>query len=205
MLLDNNLLAPISRNMSQMHSLLTAEQTELDIAEAEVVHQTDQLYIGYVDSEISRYERMFAIVNTSGSIEQRRNRIIAKLNTRSPATVKTIERIVEVITGAPCSIEEHYDKYAMTLRYRTDGDYIALQQDVKDAVDEIKPAHIAYMMMYQMPITAPLFTASHHTTATRIKVLPYMPSNIATQPTSSAMYAVAKTGTTIKIQPKGVI
>lgn len=203
MLYDDNVLSPLSANMSQMKDLLNAEQSELFKFEAKVKHETDQLFICSASTGLARYEKMFALPVSAEEIQKRRNKIIAKLNTRSPATVANIKGVVEVITGKPCDIIEFYSDYMFSIKFQSDyGDYIKLLDDIKGAVDEIKPAHLGYKAIFLVPTTAPLYTAMHHTVATRISIAPYLPHDIAAPPAATSMGAFAKTGMRITIQAK---
>lgn len=145
-LLDDNLLSPLVLNMVQMADLLKAEQSELDRFSYEVEQQRNQLYLCTCDRELARYERMFALpINTSLNIPERRKKLIAKLNSRASATVKTIKDIVTIVTNEECEIVEHFSEYRFTaMLLFKDTTFYHSFTELTSQICEIKPAHLAF-------------------------------------------------------------
>lgn len=145
-LLDDNLLSPLVLNMVQMTDLLQAEQSEFDRFTIEVEQQKNQLYICTCDRELSRYEKMFALpINASLSILERRTKLIAKLNSRASATVKTMIEIVSIVTNEECEIHEHFSEYRFTVKMIFDDSTLYHNfAEVVRQISEIKPAHLDF-------------------------------------------------------------
>lgn len=108
-----------------------------------------------------------------------------------------------ILTAMPCTIEERYSQYAFVIKFSTDKPNIAdIMRAVKSQIDEMKPAHLTYFMIYLLKSEpATIYTGARHTIATRIKVLPYLPGDIVT--TGNILpVSFVKYGATIKINPR---
>lgn len=125
--------------------LLEAEQQELDLFENYVELIRDQVYIYTSSLYLSRYEKMFGLeTNESLSFQERSARILAKLNSRSNSTVEAIKNVVSAISKSPTEIDEYFDRYTFMIDIIRDNDQIISIEDVKYAVNTIKPAHLDY-------------------------------------------------------------
>lgn len=128
--------------------LLEAEQNELDIFNDYVEMMRNQTSISTSSIYLERYERMFGLnVNASLTDQERIGRILAKLNTRTNSTVQAIKTVVSSITGCPTDIEEYYNQYAFMIDVLRDNNVIINIEDIKEAVEIIKPAHLAFAIM----------------------------------------------------------
>ena len=133
--------------------LLEAEQNEIDLLEDYVELIRNQVYISSASIYLDRYEKMFGLeVNESLSVQERSAKILAKLNTRTNSTVEAIKTVVSSISKCSTDIEEYYDSYTFMIDIIRDNNDIINIEDIKFAVDIIKPAHLAYriQMCYKM-------------------------------------------------------
>lgn len=63
---------------------------------------------------LPRHERLFELpVNTTESLEARRAKVLAKLNTRGTTTVEAIREMVSIVTGSEGAVVEHFSQYAI--------------------------------------------------------------------------------------------
>ena len=75
------------RTMEQMADLLQTEQTELTQTQRTIAALEQQLNISTSTFLLPRHERLFELpVNTTESLEARRAKVLAKLNTRGTTT-----------------------------------------------------------------------------------------------------------------------
>lgn len=113
---DRFMLPKRVRTMEQMADLLAAEQAELDQTQRTIAALENQLTISTSTHLLPRHERLFALpVNTTESLEVRRARVLAKLNTRGTTTVRAIRDMVEIITGREGDVIEHFEDYAFSV------------------------------------------------------------------------------------------
>lgn len=128
--------------------LLEAEQNELDRFTDYVEMMRNQTSISTASIYLERYEKMFGLnVNNALTDQERIGRILAKLNTRTNSTVQAIKTVVSSITGCSTDIEEYYDQYSFMIDVLRDNDQLINIEDIKDAVEIIKPAHLAFTVM----------------------------------------------------------
>ena len=87
------------RTMEQMADLLQAEQTELTQMQRTIAALEQQLNISTSTFLLPRHESLFELpVNTTESLEARRAKVLAKLNTRGTTTVEAIREMVSIVT-----------------------------------------------------------------------------------------------------------
>lgn len=134
------------RTMEQMADLLDAEQAELTQTQRTVAALENQLTVSTSTYLLPRHERIYDIpINTAESLEVRRARVLAKLNTRGSTTVEAIKEMVRIVTGCEGDVEEHFSDYAFTVIVHlllTSGNPDL--QELARQIDEIKPAHLVF-------------------------------------------------------------
>ena len=140
---DRFMLPKRVRTMEQMADLLAAEQAELDQTQRTIVALENQLTISTSTHLLPRHERLFALpVNTTESLEVRRARVLAKLNTRGTTTVRAIRDMVEIITGREGDVIEDY-AFSVLIKLLP-ADATADVQELIRQIEEIKPAHLLF-------------------------------------------------------------
>ncbi len=128
----------------QMKELLQTEQTELDLICSYIEELKKELNINSCTNLIDRYERIFNLnANSSDSLEERRTKIIAKLNARGMTTVESIEEIAELLTECKCTVTEDYGNYQFIVNI----EFLPSEESKKlkyllVQIDEVKPAHL---------------------------------------------------------------
>lgn len=141
------------RTMEPMGDLLAAEQAELDRTQRSIAAQEKQLTISTSTYLLPRHERLFALpVNTAESLEVRRARVLAKLNTRGTTTVPAICDLVKIFTGQRGVVEEHFGLYAFSVFIELPaGVSTACVQELIRQIEVIKPAHLLLQAMISFP------------------------------------------------------
>lgn len=135
-------------NNSDVLELLHAEQEELDFFFDYVELMRNQTAISSASIYLGRYERMFGLeVSPALSESERIGRILAKLNTRTNSTVDAIKTVVSSVTGCDTDIEELYDRYTFMIDVLRDNEQLINIEDIKAAVEIIKPAHLAFSII----------------------------------------------------------
>ncbi len=135
-------------NNPDVLELLHAEQEELDFFFDYVELMRNQTAISSASIYLDRYERMFGLeVSPALSNSERIGRILAKLNTRTNSTVEAIKTVVSSITGCDTGIKEYYDRYTFMIDVLRDNEQLINIEDIKAAVEIIKPAHLAFSII----------------------------------------------------------
>ncbi len=139
-------LSPLESSMCQMGELLDAEQEEIAFLLNELGKIYNRLYVKSADITGIRYwEDEYAIPhNDDLTIEQRRARVLAKINSSISATKKMLEDLVKQVLGADSvTIIEYPNEYRFVIYVNTK----IFEENMKiadDAVDEARPAHLVY-------------------------------------------------------------
>lgn len=147
-LTDNFMLPRRVRTMEQMADLLAAEETELAQAQRVIDAMFNQLAVGTSTFLLPRHERIFGLpVNTEESMEVRRARVLARLNTRGVTTVQTILEMVRIIAGREGEVTEHFEDYSFSVTvHMLISDGTAGLRELIRQLDEVKPAHLLFDM-----------------------------------------------------------
>ena len=121
---DRFMLPKRVRTMKQMADLLAAEQAELDQTQHTITALENQLIVSTSTYLLSRHEKLFALpVNTTESLEERRARVLARLNTHGITTIQAIKNLVEIMTGTKPEVVEHFDNMLLTSSYKIRVDF----------------------------------------------------------------------------------
>ncbi|MDE5698176.1 MAG: YmfQ family protein [Lachnospiraceae bacterium] len=133
------------REMREMALLLNVDQVEVDRMEAYIGEVIRQFCISSATYSIADWEREFGIEkNSTLTLEQRRAQVLAKLNTRTTATIKMIENLVVTVLGnKSVEIVENYQDYSFSVVIRSDY-VLENMMMAKSAVHNARPAHLGY-------------------------------------------------------------
>ena len=155
-------------NNPDVLELLHAEQEELDFFFDYVELMRNQTAISSASIYLDRYERMFGLeVSPALSDPERIGRILAKLNTRTNSTVDAIKTVVSSVTGCDTDVEEFYDMYTFMINVLRDNEQLINIEDIKAAVEIIKPAHLAFSIIMcwkwtvGIKVNATIYIVSH--------------------------------------------
>lgn len=136
------------RTMQPMDDLLASEDIELELLHQTILHKEAQLFICTAEEELPRYERCFALpTNPSLPTEERRKRIIAKMNARAPCTFEFMRTTIENLTGLKVSIEELYSAYALCFTVHLNDLYELDLPMIKSQIAQLRPAHLTFQVL----------------------------------------------------------
>lgn len=140
---DYHLLSPQSRAIleSTVRAALEAREAVLDTA--------DQLWVSTATWGLPLWEELLAITPESGaSDEARRRAITAKMRGAGTCNQEMVSNVCQAITGFRCLVLEHPESYTFSLVLvgDTPGFVDVPTQDIIDAVEPIKPAHLQFII-----------------------------------------------------------
>ncbi len=142
---------PFVAQMREIAELFLAEQPELDKMEADIADLLRQFYIKSATWSLDQWEDEFGIErNTSLTLMQRRARVLAKLNSNPPATVRMLENLVfQILTANAVTIVEHPSQYSFDIY--VNSDYLIDTFEIADeAVRLARPAHLSYKFINRL-------------------------------------------------------
>ena len=133
------------REMREMALLLNVDQVEIDRMEAYIEELIRQFWIASATYSIADWEKEFGIEkNSTLTLGQRKAQVLAKLNTRTTATVKMIENLVMKVLGHErVEIVENYQDYSFSVVVRSDY-VLENMMMARSAVHNARPAHLGY-------------------------------------------------------------
>lgn len=141
-----NSLSPLEAEMKQMADLLGVEQEELNLLLKEIEKMYLRLRVKSADEDgITLWETEYGIQhNTALTIEQRRAKVLAKMNSGLSATKEMLENLVKQILDADdVKIVEYPAEYRFEIYVHTQF-FEENMMIADDAVSEARPAHLAY-------------------------------------------------------------
>lgn len=137
---------------------------------------TDQLYVNTATWGLVEWEKFAGVKNTSGTIEQRRAKVIAKLKAKGTTTLEALTNLCKLYVSK-VEIEELYSEYALMLTLVETQDsfnpIIYNLDDIDDAIWEIKPAHLNHYFNFSQSRKLGIKTSYEDIT------IKYMPCNSA--------------------------
>lgn len=130
--------------MQEMAELFHAEQPELDRMKSDLEDIVKQFYAKTATFSLGRWEKDLGLsADSSLTTEQRRARIIAKMNMRTPATVKMLENLVlQILDADRVFIKEYPSDYSFVVY--VEKEYLIELGIAEDAVYYARPAHLDY-------------------------------------------------------------
>ena len=125
--------------------ILDVESEEHKLSIATIEDLFDQLFVETATWGLTRWEKLLDLQpSPSDSYEQRRNRILLRLQKCRTSTVAAMEELASRYVSEETSvkIEEYARQYRFKLQLQ-DG-YVKYWSDLRNALELYKPAHLAY-------------------------------------------------------------
>lgn len=94
--------------------------------------------------------------NTEWTYDRRRQNVINRISNRAPMNPYKMGQIVSVAAGADARVEEHTGKNHFTVYISSRADLIN-EDLVKREIDNAKPAHLIYTILYEQYIESELY------------------------------------------------
>ncbi|KOR82520.1 YmfQ family protein [Paenibacillus solani] len=138
-------------DIREMKAIADAEGPELDKLTQELDDQLDQYYPETATWTLSRYEQDLNIpVNLSKPIEQRRSVIISKMRGSGKVSASMLKNVAQAYDRGSIEVSVQPSEYRVTIHFRDTFGIPPNLGDLKSAIEEIKPAHIAidYALRY---------------------------------------------------------
>ena len=133
------------RTSTVMQVILNADEAALGAAEDTVDAVDAQCLIATAtEDSISRWEAIFGIPGSEDSLERRRERVLAKKRGGGSGTIAHLKNVISSFSNGEVEIRENYAKYTIEIEFVGVKGIPPYMDDVKSAIDEIIPAHIAY-------------------------------------------------------------
>lgn len=146
-------LPPYYRESRVMRAIADAQGSEVGAFWTTLENILKQFYVETAsDWGLDLWERMLGLTSFSGKpLDQRRSRIISKLRGYGTVTVSLIKNVAESYVYGTVDVAEDPAAYSFTVKFVDPRGVPPNLDDVKAAIEEIKPAHLA--VEYQFTYT----------------------------------------------------
>ncbi|MGO4786760.1 YmfQ family protein [Paenibacillus sp. 2KB_20] len=138
-------------DVREMKAIAGVEGAELDKLVQELEDQLDQYYPETATWALSRFEQDLNIpVNLSKPIEQRRSVIISKMRGSGKVSASMLKNVAQAYERGSIEVSVQPAEYKVTIHFQDTLGIPPNLSDLKSAIEEIKPAHIAvdYALRY---------------------------------------------------------
>ena len=119
--------------------------SETETLYSKVRATTDQLYVNTATWGLVEWEKFAGVKNTSGTIDQRRIRVINKLKAKGTTTLEVFTDICNMYADN-VKVEEIYHEYALMISLVEEKDSFNPVEyrlaEMNEAIWEVKPAHL---------------------------------------------------------------
>lgn len=125
-------------------SNLQASGVELDVLKQGIDEILDQFFVPTATWWLDKWEEELGLESYAGKpIEQRRAQIISKIRGIGTVTIQLIQSVAEAYDGGSVEVEDHPETYSFIVRFIDTRGVPPNLDDLKTAIEEIKPAHLA--------------------------------------------------------------
>ena len=147
-----DLLPGFYANCSQTTDLQNAFGMALDAAQAARDDCLLQLDVNTATWGLDLWEEAYGIKKDAGkSYAFRRSRILSKMRGTGTVTALMIKNVAESFVNGEVAVDEHPDQYRFDIRFVGTRGIPPNLNDLKAALEDIKPAHLAvsYIILYR--------------------------------------------------------
>lgn len=127
-----------------------AFQPEIDRLAEEISNiQGYELFAKTADKWLPMWETAYGIpIDPEKSLAERRSRLMSKMRGAGTTTAEMIRQVVASYANSECEIIEHNEKYRFDVKFTGTIGVPPNMDDVRAALEEIKPAHLAYEFIF---------------------------------------------------------
>lgn len=137
------------RTSKVIDNLNNANALELDGFDKKLDNALNQFFIDTADFTLERWEKEFGIaVNNSYDTEFRRSRIKSKLRGQGTITISLIKNVSESFSNGEVDVIEDNPNYSFTVKFTGTKGVPPNLDDLKAAIEAIKPAHLAVLYTF---------------------------------------------------------
>lgn len=144
-----DLLPPFYKESYEVTLIQNGLETEVVKIAAAQEDLINQIFVNTATWGLDYWERYLGLeVNLNKPYEFRRSRIMSKLRGKGTTTVKMIKNVAESFSNGEVEIIENNSNYSFTVKFVGTKGIPPNMEDLKSAIEEIKPAHLAYQFEY---------------------------------------------------------
>ena len=144
-----DMLPSFYHNSDFVKAYMSSQSAEHSFIKESIEDLVNNLYVNTATWGLDYFEEKLGLqIDKSKSYEERRERIKAKKIGTGTTTVKMIKDTALAFECGEVEVTEMYSDYIFTLRFVSERGRPKNIDDFKNAIDEIKPAHLAYILEF---------------------------------------------------------
>lgn len=139
--------------LAEMAEIYRTEGSEIGKIKYSISDLLDQCFVQTATWGLYLWERELGIVtNYQLSHEQRRKVILAKLRGQETTTVEVVRKTAVSLTGCDAEVIEYPSRYWFVIKFTGMYGIPPNVKQLRDALEEIKPAHLGFSFRYRYVI-----------------------------------------------------
>lgn len=149
------------RKSTVVASLYKAVQNMIDKLADDIDAEILKLFITTTE-DFTLHEKDVGLTEIDTDLKTRRARVIAKLQGSRPFTKLELENLICIYDKAGCKITENYADYTVTILFDGEKGIPDNIEEIKAAVEEVKPAHLHIEYQYVYNTWQQLYSELHY-------------------------------------------
>lgn len=176
-LLDS--LPPYYQESPEANAIMRGNASEFERKRAEAQDLLDQMFVSTATWGLEYWDRVLDLpLAPRMTLKGRRNRILAKINGASTASIANLENIVNAhLTKRTAKIVEvnHEYRFVVEIEANESAGFLEIAKDL----NEVKPAHLDYA--FRQNVRSSTFFSTSLLTGEEVSVYPWSPTSIETK------------------------
>ena len=157
-----NMLPSFYHSSDFVKAYMSSQSVEHDFIKESIKDLVNNLYVNTATWGLDYFEEELGLqTGKSKSYEERRERIIAKKIGSGTTTIKMIKDTALAFDCGEIEVIEMYNDYMFKLKFINQKGRPKNIEDFKSAIDEIKPAHLAYILEFMFNTHQDLKNKTH--------------------------------------------
>lgn len=141
------------RKSKVMNMLFRSIESEYKRLRNEVTLTENQFFVILADKNIQNHEQDVGVSpDDTADLETRRGRVLSKLRGTGTVTKTMMKNVAASFVNGDIEITEYPSRYMFSVAFTSKQGVPYNLQDIKDMIEEIKPAHLAveYIFTYRL-------------------------------------------------------
>lgn len=135
---------PYLLTAKEYSSVIESEGTEFEQIRSNIDSILEQFFVPTATWGLDQWEEFLDLESYAGKpVDQRRSRIASKMRGIGTVTVKMMKNVAEAYDGGTVEVTEQAPLYQFTVKFIDTRGIPPNLDDLKTAIEEIKPAHLA--------------------------------------------------------------
>lgn len=137
------------KNSEVMENINTVNSKELNMLNDNINTTGNQMFVDTATTALSRWEKVLALqIANNYNTDYRRIRIITKLKGQGTTTLAMIKNLASSFNNGEIDVIEDNANYAFLIKFISIRGIPNNIEDLKNAIEEIKPAHLSVKFLF---------------------------------------------------------